>query len=159
MRWRFGSCARRVVVVDRAVVVGHGQATSRLIRSRFAALGTSRRFRACLVCIKWKRERDFCSAISSSRSARPFLTAAPLPLSRRRERLFTSFFRLFIVYRRRLSFSSSSRASLRAAKVSRKGGRRERGRRRELTDPFAIRGRNVGLVVVHREEFGAGVFH
>ena len=49
--WRFSSCARRVVVVDRAVVVGHGQATSRLIKSRFTALGTSHRIRARLVCI------------------------------------------------------------------------------------------------------------
>ena len=56
VRWRFGSCAHRVVVVDRVVVVGHDQAMSRLIRSRFAVLGTSHRFRARLVCIKWERE-------------------------------------------------------------------------------------------------------
>ena len=41
VRWRFDSCAHHVVVVDRAVVVGHGQATSRPIRSRSIEQGTS----------------------------------------------------------------------------------------------------------------------
>ena len=57
--WLFGSCARRVVVVDRAVVVGHGQTTSRLIRSRSIEQGVSHRFRACLIYIKWKKREKF----------------------------------------------------------------------------------------------------
>ena len=72
--------------------------------------------------------------------------------------MFASFFCLFIVCHRRLSFSSSSRVFLRAAEVSRKGRGRERGRRGELTDPFCTPEQDVGLEVVHREEVGAGVF-
>ena len=49
VRWRFDSCAHHVVVVDRAVVVGHGQATSRLIRSHSIEQGASHRFRARIV--------------------------------------------------------------------------------------------------------------
>ena len=41
VRWCFGSYARRVVVVDHAVVVGHGQATSRPIRNRSIEQGAS----------------------------------------------------------------------------------------------------------------------
>jgi len=52
--------------------------------------------------------------------------------------VFASFFCLFVICHRRLTFSSSSRVFLRATEVSRKGRRRERGRRGELTDPFAI---------------------
>ena len=57
MWWCFSSCARRVVVVDHAVVVGHGQATSRPIRSRSIVWGMSHRFRVRLICIKWKKEK------------------------------------------------------------------------------------------------------
>ena len=71
--------------------------------------------------------------------------------------MFALFFCLFIVCRRRLSFSSSSRVFLRAAEVSRKGRGRERGRG-ELTDLFCKPEQDVGLEVVHREEVGAGVF-
>ena len=72
--------------------------------------------------------------------------------------MFASFFCLFVVYHRRLSFSSSSRVFLRAVEVSRKGRGREQGRRGELTDPFGKPKQDVGLEVVHREEVGAGVF-
>ena len=72
--------------------------------------------------------------------------------------MFASFFCLFVVCHRRLSFSSSSRVFLRAAEVSVKGRGRERGRRGELTDPFCKPEQDVGLAVVHREEVGAGVF-
>jgi len=71
MRWRFGSCARRAVVVGCVVVVGHAQATSHPIRSRSIGQGTSHRsgrvssVRVRLICIKWERERVFCSAVSS----------------------------------------------------------------------------------------------
>ena len=58
MRWCFGSCARRVVVVDRAVVVGHGQAMSRLIRSRSIEQGASHRLGHVLSALNGK-ERDF----------------------------------------------------------------------------------------------------
>ena len=54
VRWRFGSCAHRVVVVDRAVVVGHSQATSRLIRSRSIEKDVSHQCWARLIYIKWK---------------------------------------------------------------------------------------------------------
>ena len=53
LSWEAGS---RVVVVDCAIVVGHGQATSRLIRSHSIEQGASHRCRARLICIKWKRE-------------------------------------------------------------------------------------------------------
>ena len=43
VRWHFGSCAHHVVVVDRAVVVGHGQTTSHLIRSYSIEQGASHR--------------------------------------------------------------------------------------------------------------------
>ena len=72
VRWRFGSCARCAVVVGRAVVVGHAQATSHPIRSRSIGQGTSHRsgrvlsVRVRLICIKWERERVFRSAVSPS---------------------------------------------------------------------------------------------
>ena len=53
--WRFDSYARHVVVVGHTVVVGHGQAMSRLIKSRSIKQRASHRFRARLICIKWKR--------------------------------------------------------------------------------------------------------
>ena len=78
VRWRFGSCARRVVVVDRAVVVGHGQATSRLIRSCSIEQGASHRFRARLICIKWKRERNSRSTVLPSPISASFLNRCSL---------------------------------------------------------------------------------
>ena len=71
--WRFGSYARHVVVVDHAVVVGHGQATSHPIRSRSIEQGASHRFRARLICIKWERERNSCSAVLPSPIGASFL--------------------------------------------------------------------------------------
>ena len=70
VRWRFGSCARRAVVVDHAVVVGHGQAMAHLIRSRSIEQGASHRFRACLICIKWKREKFLAPPFYLPRSVR-----------------------------------------------------------------------------------------
>ena len=90
--WRFGSCAHRVVVVDRAVVVGHGQATSRLIRSRSIEQGASHRFRARLICIKWERERNSRPAFLPSPIGASLLNRYPFPFSRSRERVFTLFF-------------------------------------------------------------------
>ena len=102
VRWRFGSCARRVVVVDRAVVVGHGQATSLLIRSRSVGQSTSHRSGHVLSALNGKRgflALPFCLP----RSAHPSLTDVPFPLSRSRERVFVLFFCLFFICRRLLS--------------------------------------------------------
>ena len=78
VRWRFGSCAHRVVVVDRAVVVGHGQATSHLIRSRSIEQGASHQLRVRLICIKWRRERNFCCAVLPSPIGVSFLNRCSL---------------------------------------------------------------------------------
>ena len=65
MWWRFGSYARRVVVVDRAVVVGHGQATSLLIRSHSIGQSTSHRSGHVLSALNGK-ERNSRSIILAS---------------------------------------------------------------------------------------------
>ena len=56
VRWHFGSYARR------AVVVGHTQATSYLIRCRSVGQGVSHRSGSVPsypVCIKWEKESFF----------------------------------------------------------------------------------------------------
>ena len=110
----------------RAVVVGHAQAMSSLIRRRFIGQGASHRS-GCVPSALNGKERVFRSAISSFPIGVPSPTAAPFSLSRRREKVFALFFRLFLICRL-LSFSFLPRAFLRAMVVSRKErGEKEKG--------------------------------
>ena len=129
--WRFVSHARH------AVVVGHTQATSCLIRSCSVGQGTSYRSGRVSSALNGK-ESVFTPLFHLSRSARPPLTFVPFSLSRRREKVFALFFRLFLICR--LLFSSfSSRVFLRAATVSRKErGESEGEEKKKLTNPFVI---------------------
>jgi len=65
MQWRFGSYARRVVVVDHAVVVGHGQATFLLIRSHSVGLSTSQQSGHVLSTLN-EKERNSCPIVLAS---------------------------------------------------------------------------------------------
>ena len=58
VRWRFGSCARCAIVVGRAVVVGHAQAMSCLIKSHSIEQGTSHRLGRVSSALNGK-EREF----------------------------------------------------------------------------------------------------
>ena len=92
VRWRFGFRARHTDVVDHAVVVGHGQATSRLIRSHFIVLGMSCRSGGVPSTLNGKEREILARPFCLPRLARPSPTAIPFPLSRSRERfLFRSF--------------------------------------------------------------------
>ena len=57
---------------------------------------------------------------------------------------------------RHLPFSFLPWAFLRAVVVSRKERGESEGGEKKLTDPFAIRSKNVELEVIQREEVGAG---
>ena len=92
VRWRFGFCARRVVVVDRAVVVGHVPVTSHLIRSCFIMLGMSRRLGGIPSALNGKEREILTPPFCLPQLARPSLTVIPFLLSRSGERfLFRSF--------------------------------------------------------------------
>ena len=71
--WRFGSCARRVVVVGCEVVVGHAQATSRPIRSRSVGQGTSHRSGRISSVLNGKERENssLCRSVFPDRRALP----------------------------------------------------------------------------------------
>ena len=142
MRWRFGSCARH------SVVVGHTQATSRLIRSRSIGQGVSHRSWRISSALNGKERGFFAPPFRLSRSARPSLTDVPFSLSRRREKVFTLFFRLFLICRL-LSFSFLSRAFVRATVVPRKEKGESEGE--EKTHKSFHELKDVGLEVIHYE--------
>jgi len=100
------------------VVVGHAQSTSNLIRRRSVVQGASHRS-GCVPSTLNGKERVFRSAVSSFLIGVPSPIVAPFSLSRRREKVFTLFFRLFLICHL-LSFSFLPRAFLRAVVVSRK---------------------------------------
>ena len=140
VRWCFGFRAQRPVVVGRAVVVGHAQATSRPIRSRSVGQRTSHRSGRVSSALNGReREREFLApSFCLPRSARPFLTLVPFSLSRRRKRVSAPFFCLFLICRH-LSSSFLPSAFLRATVVSRKerGESEKRRTHQSSCDPGA----------------------
>ena len=88
-------------------------------RARLIGQGVSHRSGHVLSALNGKEREFLAPPFCLPRSAHPPLTVVPFSLSRRREKAFAMFFRLFLTHRH-ISSSFLPRAFLRATAVSRK---------------------------------------